>query len=60
MEKGNEVWYMEYTEPVDVRVIFNSSQGARYRPKFDLFVVQEVKWEKRDTVIAGTYIFFIK
>jgi len=57
MEKGHEIWYMEYKEPVQFGSFSTVARKiARY--KLDLLDVQEVRWEKRGTVRAENYIFF--
>ena len=50
---------MECKEPVQVRFTYSSSQGIS-EVKVDLLGVQEVRWDKEDTVSAGYYNFYGK
>jgi hypothetical protein len=57
MEKGHEIGLLECLEPVEVR--FNNKLATELvRYKLDLVGVQEVRWDKGDTVRAGDYNFF--
>jgi hypothetical protein len=54
MEKGHEIWYMEFkARSGALRTV--AREIGRY--KLDLVGVQEVRWDKRGTVRAGNYNF---
>ena len=57
MEKGHEIGLLECWEPVEVRFTNKlTRESARY--KMDLVGVQEVSWDKEDTVRPRVYNFF--
>jgi len=59
MEKGQEIWHMEFLEPVQIGSLSTVSRKLVWY-KLSLVGVQEFGWDKGGTVRTEDYILYIE